>query len=71
MKRTGKIITALTLSILLSACQAGRELEQLQRLHERYASDRSGNRGINEEEVLDRGPEKGGTLKLSPQNRTR
>jgi peptide/nickel transport system substrate-binding protein len=64
MKRTGKIITALTLSILLSACQAGRELEQLQRLHERYASDMSGNRGINEDDVLDRGPEKGGTLKL-------
>ncbi|MDI9499783.1 MAG: peptide ABC transporter substrate-binding protein [Bacillota bacterium] len=64
MKRVCKIITLIIVSMLLTSCQTGREFEQLRRLHDRYESDITGNKHINEDDILDRGPEKGGTLKL-------
>lgn len=64
MKRVGIIIFAIIFSLLFSACQTGRELKQLQRLHESYGSDKGTNMYVNDDDILDRGPEKGGTLNL-------
>jgi len=64
MKRISIIIFAVIFSVILSACQTGHELEQLQRLHERYESDMSGHKYVNDDDILDKRREKGGTLNL-------
>ena len=64
MKRISILIITAILTAILSSCQTGRELEQLQRLHEGYGPDMSGNEAVTDDDVLDRGPERGGTLKL-------
>ena len=64
MRRICILVIAAILTTILSSCQTGQELEQLQRLHERYRSDMSGSEAVIDDDVLDRGPERGGTLKL-------
>jgi len=64
MKKISIIIFTVIFPIIFSACQTGRELEQLQRLHEIYESDMSGNKYVSDDDILDKGPEKGGTLNL-------
>lgn len=64
MRRICIFIFIIIFSIFLTACQTGRELEQLQRLHERYESELSGGQYFSDDDILDKGPERGGTLKL-------
>lgn len=64
MKKTCKIILCLILCLLLASCQTGYEMEQLQQLHEKYDTAKDHSKSVNDFDVLDSGPVKGGTLKL-------
>ncbi len=68
MKRTIISISILIILVIqcifLTACQTGRELKQLQRLHDQYNAKTDESEYTNDDDVLDRGPEKGGVLNL-------
>ncbi len=65
MKKINASIILLILSLLLlTSCQTGRELEQLQQLHEQYNIDVDESKYVNDDDILDRGPVKGGILRL-------
>ncbi len=64
MKKVYRIIVYLIMCLLLTSCQTGYELEQLQQLHEKYDTTKDRSKSVNDFDVLDSGPVKGGTLKL-------
>lgn len=64
MKKVYKTIIYIVLCMLLTSCQTGYELEQLQRLHKKYDTTLEHSKSVNDFDVLDSGPVNGGTLKL-------
>jgi peptide/nickel transport system substrate-binding protein len=64
MKKAYKIIIYIVLCLLLTSCQTDYELEQLQQLHQKYDNAQEKGSYVNDFDVLDSGPVKGGTLKL-------
>lgn len=64
MKKVYKVIVYMFLCLLLTSCQTGYELEQLQQLHKKYDTVAEHSKSVTDFDVLDSGPVKGGTLKL-------
>lgn len=64
MKKGYRIIIYILSCLLLTSCQTGYELEHLQQLHKKYDTAVERSKFINDFDVLDSGPVKGGTLKL-------
>jgi len=64
MKKVIGTIILLILCVSLAACETGSTLEQLTQLHEQYNKTTDDSEYVNDDDILDKGPVKGGTLKL-------
>jgi peptide/nickel transport system substrate-binding protein len=64
MKKACRTIIYMLICLMLTSCQTGYELEQLQKLHEKYDTAAERSKSVIDFDVLDSGPVKGGTLKL-------
>ncbi len=64
MKKISRILIAIVICMQLTSCQTDYEIEKLQQLHKKYDTTMEHSKYINDFDVLDSGPVKGGTLKL-------
>jgi len=64
MKKTIYTILSLAMCVILVSCQTGNTLEQLVELHDQYNTVTDDTEYDNDDDILDKGPVKGGTLKL-------